>query len=141
MHLTDFHRAVAAVREGIALFEVDYRGLVTHPEETLRNLCQFIGEDYVPAMLAFHDTDRARALAGSPEFAGAAKPVYARASEPRGSGPLLNRAIRVYDRQVARITTGRTAMPLWEWPVRVLVYARAAAYQAGEVVAGWRGRS
>jgi hypothetical protein len=28
-----------------------YEGLVMHPEETLRKVCAFIGEDYVPAML------------------------------------------------------------------------------------------
>jgi len=36
---------------------VKYEDLVTHTEATLRDLCQFLGEDYTPQLLDYHKTE------------------------------------------------------------------------------------
>ncbi|MCG3150011.1 MAG: hypothetical protein PCFJNLEI_03478 [Verrucomicrobiae bacterium] len=38
--------------------EVRYEDLVNQPETTLRQVCAFIGEDFVPAMLRYHEQPR-----------------------------------------------------------------------------------
>jgi hypothetical protein len=64
----------AGERCGGRYFEIHYEDIVRAPEEALRHLCRFIGEDWDPAMLAFHhrplrlvgsEGESARAL-GSP---------------------------------------------------------------------------
>lgn len=41
---------------GARYFEVDYEDLVRSPEETLRNLCQYIGEEFESEMLDYYKT-------------------------------------------------------------------------------------
>lgn len=45
--------------------EVRHERLVAAPEEGLREVCAFLGEDYSPAMLDYHQTARFRVRAGS----------------------------------------------------------------------------
>jgi hypothetical protein len=42
-------------------FDIKYEELVREPERVLRDACAFLGEDYDPAMLDFHQTDIAKA--------------------------------------------------------------------------------
>jgi hypothetical protein len=140
VHLTEFHRALALHRSAIALHVVDYRQLVTHPDSTLREICAFIGEDYSPQMLAFHTTPRARNLSASPVFSGASRPLYNRSATAADVDPVLKWAMPIYTWHVNRIAAGRTAVPLWEWVVKGLVYARAAVYQQIRSAGGSRRR-
>lgn len=41
-----------------AFLQVRYEDLVVAPEEELRRICSFLGEEFTPAMLAFHKEDR-----------------------------------------------------------------------------------
>jgi hypothetical protein len=140
VHLTEFHRALALHRSAIALHIVDYRQLVTHPDSTLREICAFIGEDYSPQMLAFDTTARARNLSASPVFSGASRPLYNRSSTAADVDPVLKWAMPIYTWHVTRIAAGRTTVPLWEWVVKGLVYARAAVYQHIRSAGGLRRR-
>jgi hypothetical protein len=38
--------------------EIRYEDLITRTEETLRTICSFLGEDYSPEMLSYHETAR-----------------------------------------------------------------------------------
>lgn len=40
------------------VFELRFEDLVLHPEEKLRELCVFLGEDFDPAMLAYNEANR-----------------------------------------------------------------------------------
>ena len=40
--------------------DVQYEMLVREPEQVLREICEFLGEEYSPAMLEFHNTDIAK---------------------------------------------------------------------------------
>ena len=63
--------------------DVKYEDLARAPERTLRRVCEFLGEDYVPAMLEFHHTDIARARGAT------------RDHKPLG-GPASDRYIGIY---------------------------------------------
>lgn len=41
--------------------DIKYETLVKNPEKTLKEICDFLGEKYDPAMLEFHKTDMAKA--------------------------------------------------------------------------------
>ena len=45
-----------------------YEDLVDHPEQELGAICRHIGIDYDERMLSFHESDRARSMAGTSEF-------------------------------------------------------------------------
>jgi hypothetical protein len=63
--------------------DVKYETLVREPERTLREVCEFLGEDYSPEMLQFHKTDLAKARGASRDHA------------PLG-GPATDRYIGIY---------------------------------------------
>lgn len=56
--LTSAEAAGAVLGEGAFLL-VRYEDLVEQPERELRRICAFLGEDYDPAMLRFHEHDTA----------------------------------------------------------------------------------
>ncbi len=57
---------------------VSYEELTQNPESTLRLLCRWLGLDYQPAMLNFHDSEEAdRTAAGGAMWANVRKPVMA----------------------------------------------------------------
>ena len=83
IHWLDFKRSIA--REGSrkpGILLVSYEKLVTSPESTLREVCSHIGEVFDTAMLDFHKTDRANALAPDKTYEGPAKPLYRSAKPP-----------------------------------------------------------
>lgn len=63
--------------------DVRYEDLARAPEHTLRDVCRFLGEDYVPSMLEFHHTDIAKARGAT------------RDHKPLG-GPASDRYIGIY---------------------------------------------
>lgn len=66
-----------------AWLDVKYEDLARAPERTLRAVCKFLGEDYVPSMLEFHHTDIAKARGAT------------RDHKPLG-GPASDRYIGIY---------------------------------------------
>jgi len=63
--------------------DVRYEDLAREPERTLRGVCRFLGEEYTPAMLAFHETGIAKARGAT------------RDHKPLG-GPASDRYIGIY---------------------------------------------
>ncbi|MGE4506354.1 MAG: sulfotransferase [Desulfovibrionaceae bacterium] len=55
--------------------DVSYEELVTRPEETLRRVCTFLGEEYAPGMLDFHATPMAQARGRQRDHALLGSPV------------------------------------------------------------------
>jgi hypothetical protein len=57
--------------------EIKYEDLVEHPEEVLRQICRFLGLDFEPSMLSFHEQgDRFAATTATPDaFTKLALPV------------------------------------------------------------------
>ena len=129
LHWLEFRRAVARQGAGFRFLLVRYEDLVAHTEQTLRRLCDFVGEPFHPAMLRHHETERARALSRSPEFAGAANAVYTGAVAPKSSTApdRLIDAARRYARRL-EANTGDVRPPAWylllDKFVRVRVVAR-----------------
>lgn len=46
-------------------FNISYEELTFQPEKSAQNLCEFLGVDYTPSMLNFHETDEAKNAAAS----------------------------------------------------------------------------
>ncbi len=58
------------------LLRVHYEDLLAEPEATVRRICHFLDEDYLPELLAFHRSDAARtASALSEDWKNTARPV------------------------------------------------------------------
>jgi hypothetical protein len=51
-------RRVGAILGATGYLEVRYEDLVEHPERELRRCCAFLGEDYSPKMLEYHQTSQ-----------------------------------------------------------------------------------
>lgn len=54
---------------------VRYEDLCADPESTLKKVCDFIGEDYDPAMLAHHTTDSTKHWGSKPNHVKTARPI------------------------------------------------------------------
>ena len=130
VHWIDYHRAVARQDATFEIRRVSYGRLVEEPEDTLRGVCAFVGEEYVPEMLQFHRTARARQLSGSPVFSGASRPLYqhSRRSSPGTSGfhgGLMRRLV-----EVGKHAGATTLQPqLWERVVRCSLWVRASLWE------------
>jgi hypothetical protein len=65
------HRRLHATAPG-RVHEVRYEQLVTEPERVVRGICEFLGEEFDPAMLAFHERSAdylsARRAGGDPKL-------------------------------------------------------------------------
>ncbi len=76
-----WQRYVNAVRDSAgrlpagAFLEIRYEDLCAAPEPSLRRLCEFLGEDFDPRMLAPHETRSARAWSTHPLHAKTAQPI------------------------------------------------------------------
>lgn len=135
IHWYDFRRAIAGLEPGTDYLSVSYSALITDPEATLRKVCAFIDVDFDPAMLAYHTTDRARALATDRTFAGPSRPLY------RGEEPPQELRSGLRGRLVRRLITAAPAPERVQSRGRVLyllvkawVYARALLWQGREVL-------
>jgi hypothetical protein len=53
-------QAFAAEQTGSDVLRVRYEDLIREPEAEVRRICAFLGEDFEPAMLRYHETDEAR---------------------------------------------------------------------------------
>ena len=132
LHWLEFRRAVARQGAGFRFLLIRYEDLVSSTEATLRRLCEFVGEPFHPDMLRHHETERARALGRSPEFAGAASAVYTPASASSRTVVLPGWLISAARRYAARLeSAGRDVRPpawyqLLEKYVRVRVVVREA---------------
>ncbi|HEY7655905.1 MAG TPA: sulfotransferase [Burkholderiales bacterium] len=82
-----WRRYVSAIREcarrlpADAYCEVRYEDLCAGAEGTVRQLCDFLREDFDPVMLAPHETRSARAWSGHPLHAKTAQPISTRYCE------------------------------------------------------------
>jgi hypothetical protein len=72
----DYRRALARQVSAFPFHVVSYDNLTSSPEEELRRVCAYIGEEFHPAMLDFHRTERAARLKGSREFGGVARGLF-----------------------------------------------------------------
>lgn len=92
-------RAFAQETAGQAhYFELRYEDLVADPEATLRRLLAFLGEDWEPAMLAFHE--QPRELAGESSADAVLRPVS------RTSAGRWQRDLSLLDRQAVKEEIG-----------------------------------
>ena len=133
VHWLDFKRAVALQRPEINILTVSYNRLVSDPESVLREVCDHIGEDFNPAMLNYHQTQRARALAASHTFGGPAKPLYRTAEPPAHlrsgfRGLILKKLIKMAP-LVDRKPNHRSPVFLF---VKILAYVRAGAWELSQ---------
>jgi hypothetical protein len=82
-----WQRYVLAIRESAArlpasaYFEIRYEDLCASPEKTLRGLCDFLGADFHPAMLAPNRTKSAQSWSNHPLHAKTAEPISTRYCE------------------------------------------------------------
>lgn len=82
-----WQRYVTAVRESAsrlaqdALIEIRYEDLCARPEQTVRRLCGFLGEEFDGRMLAPHETRSARSWSTHPLHAKTAQPISTRYCE------------------------------------------------------------
>jgi hypothetical protein len=124
---------------------VHYESLVTRPEETLRALCDFIGEDFEPAMLRMpnarrYDPQRARSSTGDPissEYVGQYRARLAR-HEIAYLQAIASREMRSleYTLDPVRLTAGdRIRSAAIERPVEL---ARGASLRARALLHGAR---
>ncbi|HSJ30315.1 MAG TPA: sulfotransferase [Longimicrobiales bacterium] len=128
LHWLQFRRAVARQGPGFRFLLVRYEDLVLNTELTLRRLCDFVGEPFHAAMLRHHETERARDLSRSPEFAGASNAVYTGAVSPeRPTAPRwLIEAARRYARRL-EAGAGDVRPPAWYLLLDQFVNARVVA--------------
>jgi len=56
-------------------YRVRYEDLCTDPEPTLKKVCDFLGEDYDPAMLAHHETDSSKHWSTKPNHTKIGRPI------------------------------------------------------------------
>ncbi len=129
-----WQRYVTAVRDSAArlpadaFIEIRYEDLCAAPEATIRGLCDFLGEQFDPRMLAPHETRSALAWSAHPLHAKTAQPIstrYCGMFKTRLSG-----ARRRGDRGIDR----RHAAAFWLCAVRRAAthLARACGKNAGE---------
>jgi hypothetical protein len=130
MDWIDYRRALARQGSSFQIHIVSYEKLVTKPEDTLREVCAYLGEDFCPTMLEFHRTERAAKLKTSPEFAGASRPLFA----PPKPSAHLRQGIR--SRLIQTLidtghrTNSRALRPgLWELLLRAGLFARASLWE------------
>ena len=71
MDWIEFRRAIT----GGGIHMVPYEGLIGDPAGTLRQVCEFLEEEFSASMLEYFKTQRAKMLEASPVFAGAARPI------------------------------------------------------------------
>jgi len=74
----DCMRAVAALAPSFGpeqLLEIKYEDLCENPEATLKQMCDFLGEDFDPRHLHHHESESAKGWAKDPTHAAAGKPI------------------------------------------------------------------
>ena len=74
----DFVRSVSDSAKKLdpeSYFVVRYEELCAEPEPVLEKLCEFLGEDFSPAMLAHHETASTKQWADTPVHAKTARPI------------------------------------------------------------------
>ena len=123
--------------------EVRYEHLVTRPEQTLREVCAFVGVDYSPQMLEFQQ--RGKGLApqtGTPEaFASLSKPLTAGLRDWRSQ---MSKADQGLFEAVARRQLDAFGYPLTDavtWRSRAAAVGEAVKWQLERVEARIRPRA
>jgi hypothetical protein len=130
VHWIDYRRALARQDANFQIHIVSYEKLITKPEETLRELCAYLGEDFSPMMLEFHRTERASKLRTSSVFSGVSRPLFV----PPEPSPHLRRGIQSRLIQtlidIGHSTNSQTLRPgIWERTLRVGLFIRASLWE------------
>lgn len=86
--------------------ELRYEALVRNPEKEIRNVCAFLGEEFVPAMLVHHDTAQQHVPQDSYFFANVRNPI------DTGSLGRGRRALSAGDRRVIQRVAGPLMLAL-----------------------------
>jgi len=124
---------------------VRYESLVQHPEPTVRAICDFLGEEFVPAMLTLESApdyrDKGEHLANGAEEQAPISTAYIgrfRQAIPKREIAFMqqyaSREMQAYhyDLDAIRLSTGdRLAFTLLDWPINL---ARMATWRAIETI-------
>jgi hypothetical protein len=124
----DYHRAIARQDAAFRMHVVSYAQLTSAPEEALRRVCAFIGEEFDTAMLEFHSTGRAASLQGKPEFAGVSRRLFT----PVPPDPRLARGFRgrLGKMLIAAARSPKQPPGIQERALRGCLFVRAALWEA-----------
>jgi hypothetical protein len=119
---------------------VRYEDLVTHPEQVLRSVCGFLGEAYVPSMLAFHhDAQQFMAEEASTSFnAAATRPISASRIEA-WRARLTNAEVAIIEAICAEEMTRHHYRPD-AGPLSTRQWLRVQAWQLYWAAECWRNR-
>jgi hypothetical protein len=126
--------------------------LTAAPEEELRRVCEYVGEEFHPAMLEFHRTKRAAQLRDKPEFSNVSRGLFQPAApDAQLGGGLRGRIATRLVETGHRAAAGLSPDPaLPERGLRACLFARAALWEVRQPqfrdrirrrIEHWRGAS
>lgn len=102
-----------------------YEDLLTDPEALLQRLCSFLDVAFEPAMLEFHQTDQATALAGTnKQRANVSKPLMS-SNFAKYRTALTRKEIRQVEKRLGDL------MQLFGYPLELVPAEKAGKQQSG----------